>query len=245
MRQVNLNWAKANPDGQKVTAAFFDMDGTIVRTNLVHSFLFMTLNQPTVPSSIKKTVEGLVKLPAFFVAERVSRTLFNEHLYAGYSGIYQDRLITLAQEHFEEVLKPNIFQGIYRLVDRAREKGLRLVVVSGSLDLFVKPLADHLGFDEVIANRLEMKDGVATGRLVKPVVAGAAKSRLIHDYARALNVDLIASYAYSDSYSDYPMLAMVGKPAAVNPDRALRRAAKELEWPILDFDEVGSNNANE
>ena len=239
MRQVNLQWAKADPDGPKITAAFFDMDGTIVRTNLVHSFLFMTLNQPSLPTSFKKTVEGIAKLPAFFLADRVSRTMFNEQLYAGYAGIYQDRLLSLAGEHFEEILRPNIFQGAYRLVQRAKEKGLRLVVVSGSLDIFVEPLARHLGFDEVIANRLEMRDGVATGRLVKPVVAAAAKSRLIHDYARALNIDLIESYAYSDSYSDYPMLAMVGKPAAVNPDRALRRAARELEWPILDFKEVG------
>ncbi|MEL6186062.1 MAG: HAD-IB family hydrolase, partial [Myxococcota bacterium] len=63
---------------------------------------------------------------------------------------------------------------------------------------------------------------------------GAVKARLIQEYARSFDVDLLESYAFSDSFSDYSMLAVVGRPAAVNPDRKLRRAAAELEWPILD-----------
>lgn len=235
MRQANLPWKGTTiPAGEHKRAAFYDMDGTLVSTNLVHSYMFLARNEASLSRSVLKTVAGLAKLPAFLVADQLSRALFNELLYAGYAGAYQDRLLELAEEHFEDVLKPNIFPGVYELVQSAQKKGLRQVIVSGSLDVLVTPLARHLGIDDVVTNRLEFKDGVATGKLVKPVVAGAVKARLLQEYARAFDVDLLESYAFSDSYSDYPMLAVVGRPAAVNPDRKLRRAASELEWPVLD-----------
>lgn len=236
MRQTHVPWRGTAPAETvaPTRAAFYDMDGTLVSTNLVHSYLFLARNEATLSRSALKTLEGLIKLPAFFLADQLSRALFNELLYAGYAGAFHDRLVELAEEHFEEVLKPNIFPGVYELVDSARRKGLRQVIISGSLDLLVAPLARHLGIDDVVTNRLELKDGVATGKLVKPIVAGAMKARLIQEYARAFGVDLLESYAFSDSFSDYSMLAVVGRPAAVNPDRRLRRAATELEWPILD-----------
>lgn len=238
MRSAGVPWrgkAPAEPGGEKVRAVFYDMDGTLVSTNLVHSYLFMARNEPTLSRSAFKTALGVAKLPSFLVADRLSRALFNELLYAGYSGAHLDRLKELAEEHFEEVLKPNIFPGVKSLVERSRAKGLRQVIISGSLDLLVSPLARYLGIDDVITNRLEMKDAVATGKLIRPIIAGAVKARVIQEYARAFDVDLLESYAYSDSYSDYAMLAVVGRPGVVNPDRKLRRAAAELEWPIVDL----------
>lgn len=239
LRRAHTPWnADAStlpPCEGKRRAAFYDMDGTLVSTNLVHSYLFLAKNEPTLFGSALASLQGLAKLPAFLVADRLSRALFNELLYAGYKGAFRDRLLELAEEHFQSVLKPNIFPGVYELVESARKKGLRQVIISGSLDVLVAPLARHLGFDDVITNRLEMKDGIATGKLEKPVVAGAVKARIIQEYAKAFDVDLLESHAYSDSYSDYAMLAVVGRPAVVNPDGKLKRAARELEWPLLDL----------
>lgn len=237
MRQAHLPWrgkAPKSPQEDKLRGAFYDMDGTLVRTNLVHSYMFLARNEATVSRTVLKTLEAVAKLPAFLVADRLSRAMFNEFLYAGYAGAYQDRLLELAEEHFEEVLRPNIYPGIYELVENSRKLGLRQVIVSGSLDIFVAPLARHLGMEDYITNQLEMKDGVATGKLVKPIVAGAVKARLIQEYAQAFDMNLLNSYAFSDSFSDYSMLAVVGRPAVVNPDRRLRRAASELEWPVID-----------
>ena len=238
MRKAHLPWRgtptkrPTNGDGQR--GAFYDMDGTLVSTNLVHSYMFLARNEATLSRTFLKTLQGVAKFPAFIAADQVSRALFNEILYAGYKGAFEDRLLELAEEHFEEVLRPNIFPGVYELVDNGRKRGLRQVIVSGSLDILVAPLARHLGIDDVVSNRLEMRDGVATGKLIKPIVAGAAKARIIQEYARAFELDLLESYAFSDSFSDYAMLAVVGRPAVVNPDRRLRRAARELEWPIVD-----------
>ena len=94
-------------------------------------------------------------------------------------------------------------------------------------------LADYLGADEVIANRLEFKGGKATGRLLRPVVAGPEKALLIRKHAREHGHDLDHCFAYSDSYSDVPMLSVVGHPAAVNPDRKLSMLANAYNWPII------------
>jgi len=109
------------------------------------------------------------------------------------------------------------------------------VLVSGALDFTMRPLARYLEVDDLIANRLEFDDGYATGKLMKPFVAGAAKAQIIRDYAAAHHIDLARSWAYSDSFSDFPMLAVVGRPTAVNPDFRLRRMARSYDWPVIEM----------
>jgi phosphoserine phosphatase len=99
----------------------------------------------------------------------------------------------------------------------------------------IRHLARHLGATQVIANRLEMKDGIATGKLLRPVVAGPEKARIVRDHARARGYDLDECFAFSDSYSDVPMLSVVGHPAAVNPDKRLAMLAKAYSWPSFDL----------
>ena len=122
------------------------------------------------------------------------------------------------------------------LIAESRRAGVRQVLVSGALDFTMRPLARYLEVDDVIANRLEFKDGYATGKLRKPFIAGATKAQIMRDYARAHGVDLAESWAYSDSFSDFPMLTVVGHPTAVNPDLRLRSIARSYDWPVLDLD---------
>ncbi len=221
--------------GEKIAAAFYDMDGTLVRTNLVHSYLFTSWNDPSFARAVVKTITGIAKIPAFAIVDSFDRVAFNEMLFSGYAGIQRDRLLEFAEEHFEKVLEPNIFPGAYELIEAGRKKGLRQIIISGSLDMMVAPLARKLGFDDVIANRLEFKNHVATGTLERPILAGANKARFIQEYAQKHDIDLLESYGFSDSYSDYPMLAVLGRPAAVNPDRRLKRSARSFDWPVLDL----------
>lgn len=216
-------------------AAFYDMDGTLVSTNLVHSFLFLARRDPWIPESVSRTLGAVLRLPAFALVDRTSRTRFNEMLFAGLKGAYLDNLLEVSEAHFRRVLEPNVYPGARDLVERGRKRGLRQVVVTGSLDFLVAPLARALQLDDVISNRLEFKDGIATGRVQRPVIAGAKKARAIQEYARQHDVDLLESYAFSDSYSDLPMLSVVGRPAAINPDRRLRQTADEMQWPVLEF----------
>ena len=216
-----------------MAASYFDVDGTLVTTNLVHPTVFYLLNQPTPLHSMAKLGRALLKAPWMALAEVRDRRLFNELLFSSFAGTSEDRLVALADETFDKVIKPNIYPGAKDLVQTTRASGHDVVIVSGALDFLMKLLADHLGATGIIANRLEIKDHFATGKLLRPVVAGPEKARLLREHARTHGHDLDECFAYSDSYSDVPMLSVVGHPAAVNPDRKLSMLANAYHWPII------------
>jgi HAD superfamily hydrolase (TIGR01490 family) len=216
-------------------AAFYDVDGTLIRTNIVHAFAWYARNQPTLSGSLVKSAKIALSIPMFLAADKVSRKWFNQLFYGYYAGEPEDRLVLLAEELFEDVIKPSIFPRTVDLIQESKRAGLRQVIVSGGLDFTVAPLARYLGFDDFIANKLEFEGGRATGQLGKPFVAGATKAQIMRDYAAEHGIDLARSWAYTDSYSDYPMLAVVGHPTAVNPDFRLRTVARSYDWPILDL----------
>jgi HAD superfamily hydrolase (TIGR01490 family) len=216
-------------------AAFYDLDGTLVRTNLVHAFAFTARNQQGILKSIVKTATTLASVPMFVAADFWNRRLFNDLFFVRYRGESEDRLRAMAQELFDTVLKKSIFPGAYELIDKSRQLGLRQVIVTGALDLTVQPLARHLKIDDYVTNRLEFVDGYATGRLLPPIMAAATKASWMRIYAEKEDLNLSDCYGYSDSMSDLPMLSVVGHPTAVNPDLRLRNTAMQHDWPILDL----------
>ncbi|HEY3493373.1 MAG TPA: HAD-IB family hydrolase [Polyangiaceae bacterium] len=218
-----------------MAACYFDVDGTLVRTNLIQPTVYYLLNQGTPLQTTLRVGRALLRAPLMARAELLDRRLFNELLYSAYAGMSEDRVALLADEVFDRVLRPSLFPAARSLVDKSHAAGHEVVFVSGALDWIVRRLADHLGGGDVIANRLEMKDGIATGKLLAPVVAGPEKARIVRDHARAHGYDLDECFAFSDSYSDVPMLSVVGHPAAVNPDRRLALLAKAYSWPLFDL----------
>jgi HAD superfamily hydrolase (TIGR01490 family) len=213
------------------------VDGTLIRINIVHAFAFYASRHASLLESAKRTIKTAASIPVFWAADKLSRKWFNEIFYRSYEGASEDRLEVLSEELFEDVIKPNIYPRAPELIAESRRAGVRQVLVSGALDFTMRPLARHLGVDDLIANQLEFVDHRATGKLKKPFVAGATKAEIMRDFARAHDVDLAESWAYSDSFSDYPMLAVVGHPTAVNPDFRLRSVARSYDWPVLDLDQ--------
>ncbi len=216
-------------------AAFYDLEGTLVSTNLVHTLGFYARNQQGIFRSLKKSATTMMSLPLFAVTDAYSRKVFNDLFFKRYKGETEDRLRFFAEELFEDVLKPAIYPGAIELIDKSRRLGLRQVVVTGALDFSVKPLMDFLGIKDYAANHLEFVNGVATGRLLPPVLAAATKASWIRTFAEREGISLSDSYAYTDSMSDLPMLSVVGHPAAANPDMRLRQTALHHDWPILDL----------
>jgi len=216
--------------------AYFDVDGTLVGTNLLHpTFRYLT-TQASPLEGARRLGKALLQAPRLAAAELRDRREFNELLFAHYAGMSEDRLVVLAEEVFEDVIKPRIFRGTFDLVEACKRADLRIVLVTGALDVTVQPLLEHLDGDAAICNRLEYKAGYATGKLLRPVVAGPGKARLIADDAGTSGHDLAKCHAYSDSFSDVPMLSVVGHPFCINPDSKLARMAKSCDWPILDLE---------
>jgi len=197
----------------KAAAAFYDLDGTLVRTNLVHAFAYNARNQQGLLRSVSKTVATFLSVPLFMAADFYNRRLFNDIFFVRYRGESEDRLRYLADELFDTTIRPSIFPGAYELIDKSRQLGLRQVLVTGALDLTVRPLAKHLKIDDYVTNRLEFVDGYATGRLLPPVMAAATKASWMRIYAEKENLNLSDCYSYSDSMSDLPMLS-VGAPVS-------------------------------
>jgi HAD superfamily hydrolase (TIGR01490 family) len=216
-----------------VTASYFDVDGTLVSSTLVHPAIFYLANQATPLKSAIRLGRTLLQSPALAVSELLDRRVFNELLFGAYGGMSEDRLVLLAEEAFNTVIRPSMFPGSLDLINKARAAGHEIVLVSGTLDFILEQVANHLGGATLISNRLEMKDRKATGKLLKPVVAGPEKARLIREHAKHNGHDLNECFAYSDSYSDVPMLSVVGHPAAVNPDRRLALLARAYSWPTF------------
>ena len=164
-------------------AAFYDLDGTLVGTNLVNVFAFYARNDQGILKSFGRTAATIAGLPVFLATDLYSRNVFNVLFYKWYRGQSEDRLRYLSDELFEDVIKPSIYPGTLELLEKSRSIGLRQVVVTGALDITIRPLLRFLGIEEFTANRLEFADGVATGRLVPPVMASATKASWIRNYA--------------------------------------------------------------
>ena len=221
-------------------AAFYDLDGTLLSCNLVTMHAYYARNDRSLVKSAYQFTKVLLSVPLLFGLDLYSRSLFNVFSFRAYRGMHRDRLIGLADDLFEGTIRPSIFPQAEALVETTRSLGYRNVLVTGTLDFTIRPIALHFGFDEVICNRLEFRNHVATGRVLPPLLAENEKARSIREYAAEMGIDLNQSCAFSDSSADVPMLSAVGHPVATNPSPILRRIALEKNWPILELRETST-----
>jgi HAD superfamily hydrolase (TIGR01490 family) len=141
----------------------------------------------------------------------------------------------IVSETLEQIVDPIIYSEAIDLIELHRSLGHRVVIVSASPEEIVVPLARHLGVDTTIASRADLDEhGRYTGEIAF-YAYGPFKAAGISELAEREGIDLGASFAYSDSYSDLPMLEMVGHPVAVNPDRLLSHLARERGWEVRRF----------
>lgn len=152
------------------------------------------------------------------------------------AGWDQAHVSALVEETLEEVVVPIVYAEALELIAEHRRAGRRVYLVSASPAEIVAPLARHLRVDDAIATRARVDDhGRYTGG-VDFYAQGPNKAVAIRAEAERHGIDLDASWAYSDSATDLPMLEVVGHPVAVNPDRELLKVARQRDWDIRVFD---------
>ena len=215
--------------------AFYDLDGTLVSSNVVTQYAYFVRNHPDRFFSAWKTAKLIASVPLLIGLDLYSRRMFNELFYREYRGMRREWLEGNAQGLFDRVIRPAIYAGAAPLVQGDRAAGFETVLVTGSLEFCLAPVTRHFGFDHVICNVMEFANGEATGRIAPPLVAEREKVAAIKRLVAERRADAAECKAYSDSMSDLPMLECVGRPAAVNPVRRLRRIALERRWPVLDL----------
>ena len=220
---------------RKKTAAFFDVDGTIVSTTIVH--YYVQFRSCLLPAFLRPfwLVWFALKVVYYFFLDKVSRTRFNLVFYRNYRGLNAESVKQLAGDQFETYVRPKLFPPALDCIREHQNRGDLIVLVTGSLDFIIQPLADYLQADAALTVQLEEAHGQFTGELTTPPLSEAEKVRAIQTVVERYNVDLDASYAYGDSRADLPMLECVGNPIVVNPSKGLRQVAIESGWEISEW----------
>jgi HAD superfamily hydrolase (TIGR01490 family) len=152
------------------------------------------------------------------------------------AGYDEKVLRAMSDRWFVEDVLPHLTERGQQCVEEHAARGHIVAIVSGSTQYVVRPLAAYLGIPgQYVCTHIESEDGQLTGRVVPPVCFGPGKTVWAERFAAEYGVDLSASWFYTDSITDLPLLERVGHPMAVNPDPRLRRLAQRRGWPIEMF----------
>ena len=216
------------------SAAFFDLDKTIIAKSSALAF-----SRPFYEGGLLSRRAVLRSAYAQFIfavggADHDQLEKMRSYLTQMVTGWDAQVVRQVVSETLHEIIDPLVHDEAVELIEQHHAAGRDVVIVSASGAEMVEPIGRLLGADHVIATRLVVEDGKYTGEVAE-YVYGPNKAKAMRDMADKLGYDLSASYGYSDSETDAPMLEVVGHPFAVNPDRALRRLAEEHGWPILNF----------
>lgn len=218
------------------TAAFFRAEGVIFSTGVMQAAAFMAAQRAGVRERAIRFGQVALSVPLFGLLGQNDRTLGNRVAYLSYRGMSDDRIAVLAEEYVEDVLKEKLLDRGKELMRKAKREGHRVVVLSECIAEVASELRQHLrDVDDIVCNRLEYRDHKATGRLLEPIVGGYEGGRWLQDYARDHDLDLSRSIAYAGHGPDLLLLGAVGRPCVVNPDFTLRKAAREADWPIVEY----------
>ncbi len=221
-------------------AAFFDLDKTVIaKASMVafgrpfyHGGL---INRRT---ALRALYGEMIYLHLGASEQKLNR--IRESVLRLIKGWHRDRVCEIVAEAIEAIIEPIIFAEAADLIDQHHEQGRLVVIVSASPEEIVTPLSRFLGADDCIASKARVDDqGRYTGAM-QFYAFGPFKAEAMDVLAAERGVDLTASYAYTDSYTDLPMLEAVGHPVAVNPDRVLNRYAREHDFEILHFSQTVS-----
>ncbi|MFV0532599.1 MAG: HAD family hydrolase [Cumulibacter sp.] len=214
-------------------AAFFDLDKTIIAKSsvLVFGKQFFAGGLINRRAVLKATYAQLVFMAG---ADDNQIDSIRRHLTKMIAGWDVAQVRSIVAETLHEVVTPLVYDEAAKLIDDHRAAGRDIVIVSASGAEMVEPIGQMLGADHVIATTMVVEDDTYTGE-IEFYAYGQAKSDAITAFAMTRGYDLDQCYAYSDSASDLPMLSLVGHPSVVNPDKVLRAAALERDWPVLRF----------
>ncbi len=218
------------PDNRAAT--FFDVDGTLVETTIAHYYAFFRRSRMPALLSRLWFAWYVAKCGYYMVLDKINRSRMNIVFYRSYRGLPAAETKTDSIGCYEAVMKPRRYAEAAQCVEQHRRAGRKIVLVTGSIDFIVAPLAEEIGADHVLAPVLVESDGAFTGELNGPPIGEEEKARQIRAFAARNGIDLSASFGYGDSIADLPMLEAVGHPAVVNPDKALGAVAAARGWPI-------------
>ncbi len=218
-----------------MNAAFFDLDKTVIAKASMLAFgrTFYKEGLLSKRSILRSAYAQLVF--KYTGANEKQLNKLRETVLSLTKGWERSLVSAIVAETMTEIVEPLIFKEALDRIAEHKAKGDLVYIVSASPEEIVAPLGERLGVDGVIATVSKVDaNGRYTGEM-EFYAYGPYKAEAMASIADRYGFSLEDAYAYSDSYTDLPMLEAVGHPIAVNPDRVLAKIAKERNWPVESF----------
>ncbi|GID32336.1 HAD-IB family hydrolase [Paractinoplanes brasiliensis] len=216
--------------GSKI-AAFFDLDGTLVRGFTAESILRDQLRRGQIgPAELARLVAAVPE-----GHERIGRIGIE-----ALRGRTVDEMTDVGLRTFVNEIAGAIRPEARNLVRAHLRMGHTVVIASSATRIQIEPVARDLGIPHIVCTELEADGGVLTGHSAAGLLWGRPKAAAVRAFADAHEIDLEGSYGYANGAEDVAFLSSVGHPYAVNPDSGLVHAAEDRGWPILTLREPPS-----
>jgi alcohol-forming fatty acyl-CoA reductase len=211
-------------------AAIFDVDGTLISGATLER-IFIRFLRRRAELGWREIIYWLAAAVKAVVTRRPRLKAIKAYL----RGKDSTHLRRLARECFESEIEPRLSPEAINRLRWHQSAGHFVILMSGTLDLLLEPLAERLGVYARVGSELEISDRRFTGRIAGAHPFGMTKAECLATINRAAGFDLKRSFAYADSFSDRYLMAMVGHPVATNADMGLRKIAESRGWMVEDF----------
>ena len=217
--------------------AFFDVDGTILRLRSMLTFQEFYYRHRVKPAPLGTLNALRCRLWwSYNILMERDRHVVNREYYESFRKRRQAEVREFARRWYEHEKKSRaelFVSNTVKAIDKHRENGVEIVLVSGSFVEILEPLANELGAHHCLATNLEVKEGRYTGRILPPQMIGDGKAKAIRAFLADTRAPAMDCFAYGDHHTDIPMLEAVGKPVAIAGDARLTEHALSRGWEIL------------
>jgi HAD superfamily hydrolase (TIGR01490 family) len=225
------------------TYAFFDVDDTLVRLKTMFSYQDFYYRNVGVLSRLV----GPRRLARFeatrrsYVESGRPREDLNRMYYQTFRGRRPETVASVAWAWYRHVqARPDglYFPAVLRALRQHQDEGHEIIFISGSMVDILRPIADELKADHLLATRLVARNGRYTGEIIPPQTIGEGKAEAVRSFLAARENDGRNCWAYGDDRSDVPMLSLAGHPVVVSSAATMVNEARSRGWRTLD-PEVG------
>ncbi|MDN0074322.1 HAD family hydrolase [Crenobacter sp. SG2303] len=222
--------------------AIFDMDDTLVDGDSSNLWLRYQVAHGLAPAEMLPYEAELLR--AYYAGDLAMED-YMDYTLTPLCGMTHAEVKHWVDRFIEEEIVPRIFPQAWRQLERHRERGDRLLVISATGEHLVGPIAQRLGVADAIGIQLELEGGVYTGRTCGVLSYREGKVSRLHAWLEQHGETLAGSYGYSDSLNDIPLLRAVDKPHVVNPDNTLRQEATRRLWAELTWQHENADLSSE
>lgn len=213
--------------------AVFDVDNVLIRGQSQQKFALFLFFQGKM--SFLLVWDVFCSLFLYKVGLVRDLSALREKAFSVVKGMRSQEFESLCRTFYQQVLRKSIIKESADLLEMHKRRGDVVLLLSASLFPLISLLSDEFGISACIATRLEIVEGLFTGRVLGRIPYGEGKTEYVKEYLIGKDIDLARSSIYADHHSDVDVMFLFGNPVAVNPDAGLLRVAKDRGWKVKVF----------